>query len=157
MLSVNSMQVRRVAVALRVLVWGLSLGGTGLAAEEPAQPVALDEEPWMEPLPVPFDPELEALIKEVQEALNTVHQQMVRRKELVKQTQDPTAKASLYDELERLRKERAELQGLLNKLVEEARISELTEIDEALARARWLERWEERWEKKEELIRDRQE
>ena len=111
----------------------------------------------MEPLPVPFDPELEALIKEIQEALNTVHQQMVRRKELVKQTQDPAAKASLYDELERLRKERAELQGLLNKLVEEARISELTEIDEALARARWLERWEERWEKKEELIRDRQE
>ena len=154
---VRWMDARWAAVALAVLMGGLTLGETGFAAEEPAQPVAMDEEPWMEPLPVPFDPELEALIKEVQEALHTVHQQMVRRKELVKQTQDPAAKASFYDELERLRKERAELQGILNKLVEEARISELTEIDEALARARWLEQREERWEKKEELIRDRQE
>ncbi|MBI3330601.1 MAG: hypothetical protein HYZ96_00650 [Candidatus Omnitrophica bacterium] len=151
--------VRRVVVALLVgLVGGLSLGGVRLAAEEPAAASPEDlEEPWMEPLPTPFDPELEGLIKEVQEALNAVHQQMVRRKELVKQTVDPAAKSTLYDELERLRKERAELQALLNQLVEEAAVSQRTAIDEALARARWLEQRQERWEKKEELIRDRQE
>ncbi len=150
---------------LLALVWGFSPVGVGLAAEEPSAPQAASpasaspedlEEPRMEPLPVPFDPELEALIKEVQEALNGVHQQMVRRKELVKQTKDPAAKATLYDELERLRKERSELQALLNQLVEEAAVSQRTAIDEALARTRWLEQREERWEKKEELIRDRQ-
>jgi len=154
----KGMSWRRILLALLVGVWGLSGGLVRLAAEEPAAASPEDlEEPWMEPLPIPFDPELEELIKEVQEALNAVHQQMVRRKELVKQTEDAAAKATLYDELERLRKERAELQALLNQLVEEAQISQRTAIDEALARARWLEQREERWEKKEELIRDRQE
>jgi len=56
-----------------------------------------------------------------------------------------------------LRKEREDLEALLHDLVEEARASERTEIDEALARVRWLERQQEQWYKKEELLRDRQE
>ena len=151
-------------ICLGLVALGLAFVSSGvLAAEEPAAataPAQDDEselaQPWLEPIPVPFDPELEALIEEIQDGLKTIHRQMVRRKESVDQTQDPAAKAAIYEELEALRKERDELRGLLNKLVEEAKISELTEIDEALARARWLEQREERWEKKEELIRDRQ-
>jgi cell division protein FtsB len=81
---------------------------------------------------------------------------MVRRKELLKKTQDPATKATLYDEFEQLRKEREDLEALLHDLVDEARLSEQTAIDEALARARWLERQREYWEKQEELKRDLQ-
>ena len=110
----------------------------------------------MQAIPIPADPELEAQIKEIQEALSAIHQQMVRRKEALNKTQDPAAKATLYGEFERLRKEREELEKLLHDLVDEAKLSEQTAIDEALAHARWLERQQEYWEKKEELIRDRQ-
>ena len=115
------------------------------------------EEPWLEPIPIPLDRELESQIQEVQEALSAIHTQMVRRRELLNTTQDPVKKTAFYEELERLRKERKELEALLHDLVDEAKRSERTAIDEALARARWLERRQEYWEKKEELIRDRQE
>ena len=62
----------------------------------------------------------------------------------------------LYQELEALRKERGDLEALLHDLADEARMSERTAIDEALARARWLERQQEQWSQKEELLRDRQ-
>jgi predicted nucleic acid-binding Zn-ribbon protein len=111
----------------------------------------------MEPLPVPADPELEKQIQEVQEALGAIYQQMVRRKDALKKATDAATKAALYDEFERLRKEREDLEALLHDLVDEARLSEQTAIDEALARARWLERQQEYHAQKEELIRDRQE
>lgn len=114
-------------------------------------------EPWMELIPIPTDPELEALMQEVQEALSTIHKQMVRRKEALHTTQDADAKTSLYEELGALRKEREDLEAILHDLVEEAKVSERTEIDEALAKARWLERQQEQWYQKEELLRDRQE
>ena len=110
----------------------------------------------MQAIPVPADPELEHQIHEVQDGLRVIYQQMVRRKEALKKTQDPAAKAALYDEFERLRKDREELEALLHDLVDEAKLSQKTAIDEALARARWFERQQEYWEKKEELIRDRQ-
>jgi hypothetical protein len=113
-------------------------------------------EPWLEPIPVPADPELEAQIQEVQAALGAIHQQMVRRKETLQKTADAATKANLYDELERLRRERDDLEALLHDLVEEAKRSERTVIDEALARARWLERQDQYREQREELIRDRQ-
>ncbi|MDP3723743.1 MAG: hypothetical protein Q8R91_09655 [Candidatus Omnitrophota bacterium] len=124
-------------------------------AQEPAS--TEPTESWLEPIPIPADPELEEQIQEVQEALSTIHRQMVRRKEALHNTQDAATKASLYEEMERLRKEREDLEALLHDLVEEARISERTEIDEALARVRWLERQQEQWYQKEELLRDRQE
>ena len=135
-----------------------------LCAEEPTrQPTSPKEttEPhveklWMRALPVPADPELEQQIKELQEALGTIDTQMVRRKDLLQKTQDPATKTSLYEELERLRKEREALEKLLHDLIDEAKVSEQTAIDQALTRARWLERQQESWEKKEELLRDRQ-
>ncbi|MBI3320991.1 MAG: hypothetical protein HYZ91_01840, partial [Candidatus Omnitrophica bacterium] len=113
-------------------------------------------EPWLEAIPVPTDPELEAQIKEIQEALGAIYQQMVRRKEALLNASDPAAKTVLYEELEQLRKERKNLEALLHELIDEAKVSERTAIDEALARARWLERRQEYWEQKEELLRDRQ-
>lgn len=112
---------------------------------------------WVEPIPIPADPELEEQIKEIQEALVAIHQQVVRRKDAVEKAGDSAQKARWYDELELLRKERRALEALLNDLIEEAKASERTEIDEALARVRWLEHRQERWYEKEQLIRERQE
>ena len=147
-----------------MLVWAATAFLAGpLGAEPPSstsQPTSRDtevEEPrWMEAMPVPADPELEEQIVEIQKALKAIYQQMVRRKEVLKKTQDPAAKATLYDEFERLRKEREDLEKLLHDLVDEAKLSEQTEIDAALARARWLERQQEYRDQKEEIIRDRQ-
>ena len=111
---------------------------------------------WMKAIPVPADPELEAQIVEVQDALSTIDKQIVRRKEALKVAQDPAVKATFSNELELLRKERDNLEALLHDLVDEAKLSQQTAIDEALAHARWLERQQEYWEKKEESIRDRQ-
>ena len=127
------------------------------AAKQPSPKKTEAAEPrWMETLPVPADPELEKQIVEVQDALKAIYQEMVRRKEVLKKTQDPATKATLYDEFERLRKEREDLEKLLHDLVDEAKLSEQTEMDAALARARWLERQQEYQQQKEENIRDRQ-
>jgi hypothetical protein len=93
----------------------------------------------------------------VQDALKTIHQQMVRRKELLTTTQEASAQETLQSELETLRTEREDLEALLHHLVDEAQASQQTAIDEALARARWLERNQERQAQREELLRDRQE
>jgi len=139
------------------LVVGSSLAvGVAFAAPQPPKDQQLAE-PWLKPIPVPFDLELEEQIAEVQEAIGTLHQQMVRRKEAIKQTPDGASKAKLYDDLEALRQERGDLEAILRELVDEAKASEQTAIDEALARARWLERQQEYWDQKEELLRDRQE
>ena len=155
------MKIARVIAALTLSGSVLVPGGV-LLAQQPSStpPVQQDvtlEEPWFEPIPVPFDPELEHQIEEVQGALGAIHKQMVRHKEQIKHEQDPAMKAKTYDKLEALRKEREDLGALLNDLVEEAKASQRTAIDEALRRARWLERQQESWEKKEELLRDRQE
>lgn len=115
------------------------------------------DESWLEPIPTPFDPELEQQIEEVQGALGAINKQIVRHKEQLKHEEDPAAKAKVYDTLEALREEQEDLKALLDDLVGEAKASQRTEIDEALARARWLERQREQWEKREELIRDRKE
>jgi hypothetical protein len=93
---------------------------------------------------------------EIQQALSAINRELVRRNEAVEKIEDPAAKTKLYDELELLRKERRSLERLLDELIDEARASERTEIDEALARARWLERQQDQWYQKEELLRDRQ-
>ena len=154
----------RAGVLLRgvvVMALGIGFGQVG-EAQEPARRSSPDQavemtEPWLEPMPVPFDPELEEQIVEIQDALSEVHKQMVRRKAILERSPDAASKAALYDQLEALRKERNNLEALLQDLVEEARASEKTAIDEALARVRWLERRREQLEQREELIRDRQE
>jgi hypothetical protein len=75
----------------------------------------------------------------------------------LKHTQDTASIAKLNEEVDVLRKESQELETLLHDLVEEARLSEQTAIDEALAQARSLEQQQERQAQREELIRDRQE
>ena len=142
-----------------LLACGLALTFMGLlsAAEPVSDSLDVQDPMMMEPLPVPADPELEALIEEVQDALGTIHQQMVRRKEAIHKSQDATAKTKLYEEFERLRKDREDLEAVLHDLVDEAKLSQRTAIDEALARARWFERQQEYQTQREELIRDRQE
>ncbi|MBI4354529.1 MAG: hypothetical protein HY595_04765 [Candidatus Omnitrophica bacterium] len=140
-----------------VLLFGILVGT--LPAQEPPQEVTAEAstEPWLQPYPVPADPELEEQIVEIQQALSAINRELVRRNEAVEKTADPAEKTHLYDELDKLRKERRSLDALLNDLIDEARASERTEIDEALARVRWLERQQEQWYQKEELIRDRKE
>lgn len=152
----------RVSVFLGALMLGMWLPASMQAEEPSTQPPPAEETEeakpvWMKPLPVPFDVELEQQIVEVQDALKTIHQQMVRRKEALKKIHEPATKTRLYEELEQLRKTRDELERLLHDLVDEAKASQKTEIDEALTRARWLERKQEYEAQKEELIRDRQE
>ena len=110
----------------------------------------------MQATPAPADPELEQQIVEIQDALSTIDKQIVRRKEAIEKAPDPSVKATLYSELELLRKERNDLEGLLHELVDEAKASEQTAIDAALARARGLERRQEHHNDREELIRERQ-
>lgn len=143
--------------ATLMLAVGL-LAANPLCAQEPPQtPPAEDAtEAWLQPYPVPADSELEEQIVEIQQALGAINRELVRRNEAVEKTEDPAAKTKLYDELDLLRKERRSLEGLLDELIDEAKASEQTEIDEALARARWLERQQDQWYQKEEQLRDRQ-
>ena len=144
------------AVALGLsLSGGIALYGASSSPQKPAEETE-SKEPVLKSLPVPADPELERQIEEVQDALKTVYKQMVRRKETLQQTDDLAKKDLLHQELEVLQRDRKELEGLLRDLVEEAKVSQRTAIDEAIARARWWERQQERWDKQEELIRDRQ-
>ena len=145
-------------ITVWLLAFGVGLSGIGLlCAAEPTSSEELElEEPWMEAIPVPADPELEQQIQEVQDALSAIHRQMVRRKEALNKTPDAAAKTALYGELEALRQEREDLEALLHDLVDEAKLSERTKIDEALARARWFERRQEYQDQKEEITRDRQ-
>ena len=124
-------------------------------ASSSAEPPEL-EPPHMEAMVIPADPELESQMHEIQDALTAIYQQMVRRKEALKTTPDPAAKAILYEEFERLRKDREDLEALLHDLVDEAKLSQRTAIDEAIGRAKEFERQQEHRQQKEELIRDRQ-
>ena len=146
------------ALAVVLAVNGLLLAEetSNSSPKKPDSKQSETEKAWMQPIPVPADPELEAQMVEVQDALSTIDKQIVRHKEALEKTQDAGTTTSLYQQLELLRKEHRELEALLHELVDEAKLSEQTAIDEALAHARWLERQQEYWEKKEELIRDRQ-
>ncbi len=144
-------------LSIMSLTFILALGmlASPLSAQKP--PAEEPAESWLQPYPIPADPELEEQIVEIQQALSAINRELVRRNEAVEKTADAAEKTKLYDELGLLRKERRSLEGLLNDLVDEAKASERTEIDEALARVRWLELQQERWNQKEELTRDRKE
>lgn len=151
----------RLFAALLVVIG--SHGGAMSAEELQGQPTLSKEtmasqsdESWIHAIPVAADPELEEQINELQEAVGTIHMQMVRRNDLLQKAQDAGTKTTLYEELEQLRKEREELETLLHKLVDEAKKSEQTAIDTALAKVKWLERQRERQQQQEENIRDRQ-
>ena len=102
------------------------------------------------------DPVLKEQIVKVTEGLETLHQQMAQRRKALNTTTDEVKKAVLYAELDGLRKEHDMLERLLHELVEEAKATECTTIDEALKRAREVERYQERAYQKEEVLRERQ-
>lgn len=136
----------------------MALCAPAASAQEPSTSAAdQPTESWLQPYPTPADPELEEQIAELQQAVGAITKELVRRKKAVHELQDSAAKTQLYDEIEMLRKEERMLGALLRDLIDEARASEWTAIDEALARARWLERQQEYHEKAEEIIRDRKE
>ena len=137
------------------LVFTLGMLASPLSAQEP--PAEEPTEPWLQPYPIPADPELEEQIVEIQQALSVINRELVRRNEAVEKIADSEEKTKLHDELGLLRKERRSLEALLDDLIDEAKASERTEIDEALARVQWLERQQEQWSQKEELTRDRKE
>lgn len=151
--------MRRDLTTMGVTLVLMGMLASPLFAQESPQQAPQDQagEPWVEPYPVPADPELEEQIVEIQQALGAINRELVRRNEAVEKTADAEQKTRLYGELDLLRKEHRSLEGLLNDLVDEAKASERTEIDEALARARWLERQQEQWYQKEELTRERKE
>lgn len=158
------MRFHRQVVEVALIVSSLGLWSVTVLSVEPppstsssssSQKSVTSEKHWLTPILVPADPELETQIMEIQEALSTIDKQIVRRKEAVENASDPAQNATFYHELELLRKERNSLEALLHNLVDEAKASERTAIDEALARARSLERQREYQEQKEELIRER--
>lgn len=141
-----------------LIVGGMVLSVPAVYAQEPsASDTEHPTESWLQPYPTPADPELEEQIVELQQALGAITKELVRRKQAVQDLQDSAAKTQLYEEIEMLRKEERILGALLRDLIDEAKASEWTAIDEALARARWLERQQEYHDKAEELIRDRKE
>ena len=148
-----SMSIRRwvvaVMLALTALAPGHLLASLSLAEAQEYLPLEVWEEP--------SDVELEQQIAQVEDALKQTNQQIVRRKHVLQQTQDPTRQSTLNAELVALQTERGQLQSLLDELVNEAQVTEWTAIDEALRRASWLELRQETADIREEVIRDRQE
>lgn len=102
------------------------------------------------------DPVLKEQIVQVTGALQKIHQEMTRRRKGIEAEADPKKKAVLYADLDALRKEHDLIERLLHELVEEARATEWTKIDEALRRALAFERYQERAYRHEEVLRDRQ-
>ncbi|MBI2870226.1 MAG: hypothetical protein HYY14_00785 [Candidatus Omnitrophica bacterium] len=147
------------AVFLRTAFIALYLLGCASAPAQEDKSQVKDpfplEEPWVEALPVPYDPELEQQIQEVQESISTLHEQMVRRKAALEQALEPGEEGRIREELSQLKHERDALEKMLHNLVDEARASEWTKIDEALKRTRRLDILEDRKERKEEAVRDK--
>ena len=110
-----------------------------------------------EALQVPTgDPVLQEQIVQVTNALEGIHQQMAQRRQAIQKETDEARKAALYAELDGLRKEHDMLERLLHELVDEAKATEWTKIDEALRKTRPQEQRQEERYRQEESIRDRQ-
>lgn len=103
------------------------------------------------------DAVLKEQIVKVHEALAVLDQQIAERRRQLQQAAGDAQKSSLlYAEVDGLRKEYGMLERLLNDLVEEAKATEWTAIDQALARAKRFERHQEGAYQRQEVIRDRQ-
>ena len=102
------------------------------------------------------DAVLKEQITKVDQAIQELHARMVEHRQAIQQAADEAKKAALYAELDGLRKERDMLERLLHELVEEAKATEWTAIDQALARAKVLERRQEGASRRQEVLRDRQ-
>lgn len=103
------------------------------------------------------DPILKEQILEVHQALEGLHQEMALRRKKLQHATTESQKATLYSELDGLRKEHDMLERLLHELVEEAKATEWTRVDEALRQVRGLERYQEKQQRREDVLRDRRE
>lgn len=142
-------------LAVGLFLWLVS-GGAGLAgsfAAESEEEAHSHEEALAV---VTEDTVLKEQIVKVTEGLRTIHDEMARRRKAIQAETDGARRAALYAQLDAVRKEHDALEDLLHDLVEEARATEWTKIDEALRRARAVERYEERRYRQEEVLRDRQ-
>ena len=143
-------------------LWAVALlwvGSVAMNAEAAEQGSLNDEPPHShdEALSITTeDPELKEQILKINDVLEELHQQMADRKGAIQAVSSDAKKAALYVELDRLRKEHDMLERLLHELVEEAKATEWTTIDEALKRARAVERHQERAYQREENLRERQ-
>jgi len=102
------------------------------------------------------DEQLKQQILKINEAVGQIYEQMAQKRRALNAAPSETQKAALYAELDGLHKERNMLERLLHDLVEEAKATEWTKIDEALKRAKAFERYQERVYQKQEVIRERQ-
>ena len=101
------------------------------------------------------DPVLKEQIAQMTSALEQLHERMASARKALDAATDDDRKTALYAELDGLRKERDTLERLLHELVDEAKATEWTAIDEALRRSRAFERYQERADQKEDNLRER--
>lgn len=144
----------------RLVCLSFVLGCTvGLLQPAAAQdPPANEEEPHEHAVTVVTeDLVLSEQIASVTDALEKLHRQITQRKKALQAAATDLQKASLYAELDGLRKEHDMLERLLHELVEEATATEWTKVDEALRRVRGLERYQEKQQRREDVLRDRRE
>ncbi len=102
------------------------------------------------------DTDLRTQIVKIDQALEDLHTQMAHRRKAIQLEIDPAKKTALYSELDEMRKNRDTLEQILHELVEEAKATEWTKIDEALKRSRKFEQYQEKAYRREEAIRERQ-
>lgn len=146
------------ALLLRLaLVAGLAAPGIPALAQPPDSPPEEETHSHPESLDVATeDAVLKEQIRKVNESLTTLHQEMSALRRAIQREADPSRKAALYAELDGLRKQHDMLERLLHDLVDEARATEWTAIDEALRRIKPYEKRQEKAYEKEEALRERQ-
>jgi len=130
------------------------------ATAEEANPPAAEEEarPHLDPSALRTEDEvLREQIVKVNDALEELHQEIAQQRKKIQAAGTDAERAGLYARLDALHKEHDMLERLLHELVEEAKVTEWTELDEAISRAEDLRRQREYQELKRELLRDRQE
>jgi predicted nucleic acid-binding Zn-ribbon protein len=129
-----------------------------LAAEEPPSSVPEESRPHVDPTAINTeDEDLKEQIFKVNDALEELHQQIAQQRKQIQAVGTDAERAGLYARLDALRKEHDMLERLLHELVDEARATEWTKVDEALKRVRGLERYQEKQQRREDVLRDRRE
>ena len=102
------------------------------------------------------DEALKEQIIQLDQAAQNLHHQIAQLRATIQGIADQVQKAKLYAELDGMQKELRSLEQLLHELLDEAKATEWTKIDEALKRANRFDRMQERVYERQEVIRDRQ-
>ena len=141
----------KLILAIPVFLCSVSLA----TAETPVTP-SEEAQPHLDPATLATEDEvLREQIFKVNDALEDLHQQIAQQRRKIQAAGTDAERAGLYARLDALRKEHDMLERLLHDLVEEAKATEWTEVDEALRRVRGLERYQEKQQRREDVLRDR--